>query len=549
MSFKPWKQPLLAALLVATGTTAATAQNVQSAQRAIELGRYNEARAALRAASTPDRAFELGRLYQKRDLPDSAAFYFDKAAGPTPFGQVAAGRALLAKGQVAPAEAQFEAAAKATKNKDAKVLTMIAQAYGESDAKDGGKAQKYVDAAQLVNKKDDAALMVARGEIYLHSDQGGGEAMNSFDRAISANPSYAQAYYRKGVLNVRSRNFNAARESLSKAVELDPSYAPAYRELADMYYYAGQYDLALTTFQKYKELAERSPATDAQYASFLYLTKKYPDALAEVNKVLQTDPNNTTMNRLKPYLLYETGDYAGAAAAMDNYMKITPANKIIPEDYSYQGRILARAGKADEGIAILNKAITASTDPAKTLELQNDLATAYMAKKDYKGAISVYKMKLAKGGDLTDQFRLAVAYGGNKQYSQADSVYGIIQIAKPTYAPAALARARVNANRDPDTKQGLAKPHFDKYIELSKAEGADPTKFREGLVEAYGYLGGYNFQKGDKALALTNFEQVLVLDPENKGAANNISILRSKPRPAAGKAPGKGPGKAPVKKK
>jgi len=539
MSFKPWKQPLLAALAMAAGTTAATAQNVQTAQRAIELGRYNEARAMLRPGSSPETAFELGRLYQMRDMPDSAAFYFNKAAGSSPFGQVAAGRALLAKGQLAPAESQFDAAAKATKNKDAKVLTMIAQAYGEADTKEAGKSQTYLTSAQTALKKDDPALMVARGDIFLHSDQGGGEAMTSFDRAIAANPSYAQAYYKKGQLSVRSRNFNAARESLNKAVELDPSYAPAYRELADMYYFAGQYDLALSSFQKYIGLAEKSTATDAQYASFLYLTKKYPEALAEVSKVLQSDPKNLTMNRLRPYLLYETGDFAGAGTAMDTYMKVVPADKIIPEDYAYQAKIMSKTGKGSEAVTLIKKII--AKDPSKACDLQNDLASIYANQKDYKGAVSVYKYKLNTcKGDLTDQFRLATALTGDKQYTRADSVYNIILVAKPTYAPGYLARAKVNSYIDPETKQGLAKPYYEKYIELSKAEGADPTKFKEGVVEANGYLGVYNFQKGDKAAARGYFEQVLAMDPENKGAQNNIKILQAPTRSkAAPKAPAK----------
>ncbi|ALW84026.1 hypothetical protein AUC43_02275 [Hymenobacter sedentarius] len=529
MSFKPWKQPLLVAIAMIAGTTAATAQNVQTAQRAIELGRFNEARAMLRPGSSPEAAFELGRLYQMRDMPDSAAFYFNRASGTSPFGKVAAGRALLAKGEVGPAEAQFDAAAKATKNKDAKVLTMIAQAYGESEVKDINKAQNYLNAAQTVIKKDDPALMVARGDVFLHSDQGGGEAMTSYDRAIAANPSYAQAYYKKGALSVRSRNFNAARESLNKAVELDPSYAPAYRELADMYYYAGQYDLALSSFQKYIGLAEKSSATDAQYASFLYLTKKYPEALAEVNKVLQSDPKNLTMNRLKPYLLYETGDYAGAATAMDTYLKVAPADKLIPEDYAYQAKIMSKTGRGPEAVALIKQII--AKDPSKGCDLQNDLAAIYANQKDYKGAANVYKYKLINcKGDLTDQFRLATALTGDKQYTRADSVYNIILTAKPTYAPGYLARAKVNSYIDPEAKQGLAKPYYEKYIELSKAEGADPAKFKEGVVEANGYLGVYNFQKGDKAAALGYFEQVLAMDPENKGAANNISILKAKPR-------------------
>ncbi|MBD2768806.1 tetratricopeptide repeat protein [Hymenobacter sp. BT664] len=543
MSFKPWKQPLLAAFALVAGTTAATAQSIQTAQRSIEVGRFNDARAMLRNNSAPEAAFELGRVYQLRNLPDSSAFFFNKASGTTPFGQVAAGRALLVKGQVAPAESLFEAAIKATKSKDPKILTMIAQAYAESDLKDITKAQEYLTAAQAANKgKVDPAMMIVRGDVFLHSSQGGGEAMNSYDQAIAANPSFAQAYYKKGQLNVRSRNFNAARESLNKAVELDPSYAPAYRELADMYYYAGQYDLALSSFQKYINLAEKSPATDAQYASFLYLTKKYPEALAEVNKVLQVEPNNLTMNRLRPYLLYETGDYAGAAAALETYMKVAPPEKIISEDLAYKYKIMSKSGKGSDAIAGINQLI--KQDPSKACDFQDDLASIYANQKNYKGVASVYRYKLNNcKGDLTDQFRLAVALTGDKQYTRADSVYNIILTAKPTYAPGYLARAKVNSLIDPEAKKGLAKPYYEKYIELSKAEGADPAKFKEGVVEANGYLGVYNFQKGDKAAALSYFEQVLAMDPENKGAENNIKILKAKPKATAPAS------KAPAKKK
>ena len=66
-------------------------------------------------------------------------------------------------------------------------------------------------------------------------------------------------------------------------------------------------------------------------------------------------------------------------------------------------------------------------------------------------------------------------------------------------------------------------------------------------MESYGYLGGYNYAKGDKAAAKANFEQVLVLDPGNAGATNNIGILTAKPR--ATSAARKAPAKAPAKRK
>ena len=43
-------------------------------------------------------------------------------------------------------------------------------------------------------------------------------------------------------------------------------------------------------------------------------------------------------------------------------------------------------------------------------------------------------------------------------------------------------------------------------------------------------MGVYNFQKGDKAAALANFQQVLTLDPSNAGAQSNINILQAKPK-------------------
>ena len=530
MSFKPWKQPLLAtAALLAAGTPAAIAQNVQPAQRAIELGRYNEARAALRNNPSPEATFELGRLYQKRDMPDSAAFYFRKASSDSPLGRVAAGRALLAKGQAGPAEEQFAAAAKIKKNRDPQVLTMIAQAYAESDVKDISKAKEYVNLAQTANKKnvDEPNLMVARGDIFLHSDAGGGEAMNSYDRATNTNPSFAGAYFRKGVLNVRSRNFNEARTNLNKAIELDPSYAPAYRELADMYYFAGQYEEALKAFQQYLGLAEKSDATDAQYASFLFLTKKYPDALTIVNKVLEREPNNLTMNRLKAYSLFETSKFDEAAQAMDTFMRVAPADKILKDDYLYQGKILARAGRNEEAVAILDKQYAQYADADKQTLM--DIASAYINAQAYPQAAKVYKRILnMPGSDLADQARYAIALTQNKQYMQADSIYGVILKAKPDYIVGYRTRARVNFSMDPDSKQGLAKPYYEEFLKQADTP-ENMAKYTPDIIEANNYLGYYYLQQGKKTEALPYYQKILMLDPANQDALTAVGIINEKP--------------------
>jgi len=542
MNFKPWKLSLLVALSVSG--SAAFAQTT-SAQKSIELERYNEARAALlKQGQSADASFELGRLYQLRDMPDSAAYYFNRVPLNPKDGMslVAAGRAALAQGKTTEAEIQFDNAVKLTKGKDAKVLTMIAQAYAESDVKDVTKALSYVDAAQKANKgKDDVALMIARGDIYLKQETGGGEAMSSYERATLANPNDALSYYRKGQLNVRSRNYNDARTAFEKALSLDPSYAPAQRDLAEMYFYAGKYDDALSGFQKYMAAAEKTPDTDAKYASFLFLTKKYPEALVEIDKVLARDPKNLTMNRLRAYSLYETGKNDEAIAVMDNFMKVTPADKVLKEDNVYYAKMLSKSGKGSQGITLLEKAVAA--DPTNG-DLHKDLAQAYIANKEYPKAIEQYNLRMKGGkGDLADNVLLARAYELNKQYPQADSLYNVVIVARPTYVPGYLMRARTNTYLDPTSKQGTAKPFYEKYIEVASAN--DAAKYKDGLIEANNYLGSYYlFTKSDKTAALPYYQQVLTLDPGNKDATLAVNEITGKGK-AAPKAPVK---KAPVKK-
>ncbi|WP_044511561.1 tetratricopeptide repeat protein [Hymenobacter sp. DG25B] len=528
MKFKPWKLSLLVAL--SATSTAAFAQDIAGAQKAMNLERYSEARRMLAQGQSPEAAVEMGRLYLLMEKPDSAAYFFNKGVtnAKSPQSMVAAGRAFLAQGKKAEAEIQFDNAVKASKSKDKEILTMIGQAYAESNEKDTKKAIEYLNLATKLNKKDDPRVMVLLGDLYLKQENGGGDAMNAYERATLADPNYVQAYFRKGQLNVRSRNYNGARDAFQKVISIDPNYAPAYRELGEMYYLIGKYDDALSTFQKYRDMAENTPSTQAKYASFLFLTKKYPEALTEIQKNLQADPKNVTMNRLQAYALYETGQNDKALPAMEAYMKNTPADKIITQDYIYQGKMLAKAGRSEEGIAMIKKAIAA--DPTQAADLQNDLAQAYIASKNYPMAIATYRAKLQDGkGDLTDNVYLARAYEFNKQYAQADSLYGVILTARPTYVPGYLMRARANANLDPDSKQGTAKPYYEKYIEVANAN--DPSKYTDGLVEANKYLGYYYYQKGDKAASLPYWQAAKTLAPGDAQATTAINEITKKAAP------------------
>nr|GFD50871.1 hypothetical protein [Tanacetum cinerariifolium] len=113
--------------------------------------------------------------------------------------------------------------------------------------------------------------------------------------------------------------------------------------------------------------------------------------------------------------------------------------------------------KPQEALAALNKAIELAP-ASKKPDFEAEKTKLQMMGGDYSSALGALKEK-AKTGDLADQYRLAAALASAKQYPQADSVFNIINTAKADYAPAYIARAKVNVALDPDADKGLAKPY------------------------------------------------------------------------------------------
>ena len=91
-------------------------------------------------------------------------------------------------------------------------------------------------------------------------------------------------------------------------------------------------------------------------------------------------------------------------------------------------------------------------------------------------------------------------------------------------------RARVNAQMDPDSKQGLAKPYYDKLIELIAPKAEKDASDKARLVEAYRYNIAYFFiVKEDKAQAKEFANKLIAIDPDNEVGRKTRLRLRSLP--------------------
>ncbi|KAA6433314.1 tetratricopeptide repeat protein [Rufibacter glacialis] len=437
-------------------------------------------------------------------------------------GLVKQGKTALQQNKTAEAQQLFDKALAMTKNKDNNIKIQIGEAYVTSGVKDLSPAIKLLEEAVSKDPKN-ANAYVLLGDAYLHNKTvDGGKAMANYDKAIAADGKSAKAHLRKGQLYVQSRNFTQAKEALDAAVAADPNYAPTYLELAELYYRAEQYPKSSEYIKKYVSMAENTPETRAKYASILYLTKDYANAMNEIQSVLKSDPNNIAMNRLVAYNYYDTKQYDKALEAMTAYFNKFDESKRIPSDYEYYANILVENKKPQEAVALIEKA--KQLDPKNPL-YDDLLAKQYLSLKNYPKAIQAYKSKFATTPpNNTDLFYYGYTHELNDDYKTADSVYTLITTNNPTYAYGHFWRARANSNLDPDTKLGLAKPHYEEFIKLTSG---DKEKYKKDLITANNYLGYYYYLKKDKANATKHWQEVKTLDPTNADATNGLNGLKA----------------------
>ncbi|WP_205500526.1 tetratricopeptide repeat protein [Rufibacter psychrotolerans] len=440
----------------------------------------------------------------------------------SPAGLVKQGKAALEQNRVAEAQQLFDKALAATKNKDNNIKLQIGEAYVTSGVKDLSQAIKLLEEVVSKDTKN-ANAYVLLGDAYLNNKTvDGGKAMANYDKAIAVDGKFAKAHLRKGQLYVQSRNFTQAKEALDAALAADPNYAPTYLELAELYYRAEQFPKSSEYIKKYVSMAENTPETRAKYASILYLTKDYTNAMNEIQAVLKSDPNNIAMNRLLAYTYHDTKQYDKALEAMQAYFTKFDETKRIPSDYEYYANILVENKKPQEAVAIIEQG--KKLDPKNPL-YDDLLAKQYLSLKNYPKAIEAYKSKFAVTPPTnTDLFYYGYTHELNDDHKTADSIYAIITKNNPTYAYGHFWRARANANLDPETKEGLAKPHYEEFIKLASG---DKEKYKKDLITANNYLGYYYYLKKDKANATKHWQEVKTLDPTNADAANGLNGLKA----------------------
>ncbi len=505
------------------------AQTLQDGLKALDSERYREAKQIFSGliAKEPTNAellYYKGRVHQALAEKDSAKMMFNKGIAVNaklPYNYIGLGSIQLDEKDTIQAKANFDKAVAAAP-KDAKVFMLTGEAWASTSGKRNiGKAVELLNKSIQLDKKIlDAHIIL--GDAYAQDPDKGGAAMSSYEHAIEADPVFAKGHMKIGLLYMRSRNSDEARKAFEMGVNADSLYAPIFREFAEFHSLDRHFDKACAAYKKYLSLTESNADKLTRYAQLLFLCKDYENTISTTNQVLKTDSSNVILKRLIAYSYYEKGKYPEGLSFMEKFFKVVDPKKVIASDYEYYGRLLAKTGNDSLAIENLNTALAMDSTE---IELYGDLGQSYYKKKKYKEAAAAYASKLKKGKQTSaDFFLLGKAYYYDSAYYKADTAFIKVTELSPNSHLGFMWRGRANSNIDSTEAKNMAKPFYEKTVELA----TDTVKYKKDLIEAYQFLGFNAVQNDDDANAKMYFEKLLLYDPENNDAKSVIEQLKKK---------------------
>lgn len=516
------KTLLLCLFVLGAGVAFSQDAEIKKSKRLIDVDHAAEAMAPIEAAikqypEETDLYYYLGYAQLKNNQLDAAAKSFDAGIAKDskePINYAGKGHLLMLQNRPADAKVNLDKALEMSKSKKPYVLKAVAEAY-LTNAKFAGDAVALLLKSKAI--KNDAETELLLGDAYMLQNQGG-SAVTAYENAAAMDAKNGMPHYKIGLIYVRS-NPQLSQQSFEKAVAVDPEFTYAYDELADIYYQQKEADKAVQAAEKFRQLSS-DPEKIKMRLAFIYVMKgEYAKANELFKELIKKENVKPVVYRYYIKSLQATkvsADTVESINVTETFLSKAKPEDITLKDIIEAGRLYLATNQDSLGVLKFNQAIQQDPNSVEAVQIQ---AETLFKNRKFKEAVAAYErlLKIKAKPSPTDQLNLARSYTYTEQYKEADTVYTTLVAAYPTNSALVALAAGIKANLDPNSETWIAKPLYEKVIELATAEPAKTTK--KDLITAYKYMGSYyaikegNLKKGEEY-----FDKVLALDPNDKQA-------------------------------
>jgi tetratricopeptide (TPR) repeat protein len=534
------------AIVLYCGQLAAQTPELNEARRLIENEQFAQAISKLNqylvVNPKDERAdYLMGRAYFQMEKYSEAGTWFNKGMGHSsryPMNFVGSGAVEVKQDNLDGAKGKLTEAATLNKDNDPVVTLAIAEAYMGYAGRDRKRLNEYLALAEVplykVQKLDpnNARSFVLMGILY--GLQGVEELEQSaYENAIQRDAKLKEAYLRLGQLYKKQKKYSEGAEMFQKAIDLDAGYAPPIREMAEMWFMAKKYDKAKEFMDKYLALMGNDKSAKMRGCIFQSAGEQYDEAITCMESMLK-DTSSFLLVRLLGYSYVKKAspDAEKSLSYFDQYFKGAPANFIIPSDYEVRAKAYALKGMTAEAVADYEKALQlADQDPSgdKRNDIYLLIADMYKEKKDYVNRAVYIEKFLAneKGYNLKENFNLGNTYYLAQNFQKADSVFKVMTEQKPDIHVGYIWRGKACVQLDPDSKQGLAKPHLEKAKEMIGVDEEKKAKHKDDYLFCLKYLAAYHtLVMNDCPTALPLWNEILSLKPEDEQGLNGLKFCK-----------------------
>jgi eukaryotic-like serine/threonine-protein kinase len=252
-----------------------------------------------------------------------------------------------------------------------------------------------------------------RGRGYLldyHKHENIESAISAFNRALTLDPKYAEAYtgvgkaYRLGYEESvgGSEWIEKARAACEHAIESAPRMAEAYTCLGGVYRRTGEYEKAIAQLRTATNLDPTSDDAFRGLADGYQKLNRPAEAEATFKKAISLRPQYWAGYSWLGFFYFSQGRYEDAAKMFKEVINLAPDNF---RGYSNLGGIYVSQGRNQEAVPLLEKSI--SLRP--TVEVYDNLGGAYFflhrfeqAARDYEEGLRFDKTSWLSWGNLGD---------------------------------------------------------------------------------------------------------------------------------------------------
>ena len=423
-----------------SGDTEKALKNFRDAEKNLPLsagepsfsaGKYSEI-----ASTLYDSAQQSRSPSEKRNLSEKASEYAQKAVAVNPkdaSSHFILGMDAYANRNYAKALAAFQKAAAEDKQNYVYFYNVgraqfMAKKYAEAKASFSKTAEIKADFAPA--RYNHALSCLKLGEDTA--------ALASFKQAYDIDPRYEKAHLEEARLLFRQKDYAGAAAAYQNVLKINENNRIALQEVGALYYQTEKYADSESAFKKSLALlptGEADPLTDYNLSAVLAAQNKNAEALSHAKKAYDAKKmlkdSELQVNVLYNYalLLDKSGKTAEATAKYEEVLGIRP-NHVKSKINLGVLRMAKNPPDADGALAFF---LAAYAEEKNNFEVNNNLGSAYLAKKDYRNSILYFENAIALESANTEaRSNLAKAFAGAGEYENAKEAFNEVLQRSPS---------------------------------------------------------------------------------------------------------------------